>query len=817
MRHPFITLMATAAPLAAAVAISAPARPAPGGVTTTPEGEIIVSTLSGSVCVLPVADDIFRVTKLPAIGAAPEYLKSQSAILEPEAAGVRVTATPERVYLSSPVTTVQIDRTTGQVSFFNDQGTLLLAEADGVDNSRPDLKSVTLLATEGDNYYGAGERGHRLRLNGDSLSMYNRQNYGYTAGDPRISQMGISVPYIVSDRGYGILFDDHTRASLQLGKDTLRYEAESPYSLSYYFIDGEGDIAGATEGLSRLTGRQGLPPLWTLGYVTSKYGYHTQDEAMGVIDTLKTRGYPVDGMVLDLYWYGTETDMGRLEWNPEQWPDHRKMLSDLKEQGVNMVLITQPYINKKGAIDNYNILAAGDMLTRDENGKPHDVTTWVGEAGMFDVSNPDTRKWYWDRYKALTEEGVAGWWGDLGEPEVHPATIRHDNGMTAEQYHNVYGNEWSRIIYEGLREEFPDMRPMLMMRGGTAGLQRYGVFPWTTDVSRSWGGLQPQVNLMVSAGLSGLGYMSSDIGGFAVDPAHPTDSELYARWLEMGAFTPMLRTHAQLKPEPYHYPEVEEISKKYIKMRYEWLPYNYTLAYENASQGLPLARPLNFRGDNPEERYADISDEYLWGDDVLVAPVMTKGARQRKVVFPAGDWINWWNPRESYRGGTTATVKAPLDRLPLFVRRGAFIPQYTRPIENVTQYNPQFLTIKFFPAKEWTEYTLYDDDRLSPVSLEEGRYQLLTFTGCNQGGEVLINVRAAGRGYDSMPETRMLTFEVVGVDRKPRSVTSSNGMPMEEAVSAKAIRQSGWTYDASARTLTIVTLFDGRDLKLTAK
>ncbi|MDE7159647.1 MAG: DUF5110 domain-containing protein [Muribaculaceae bacterium] len=808
-------LLSLTAATGLAIAAGAAQSPAPGAFTTGADGSIYVSTPKGTVCVLPVADDIFCVTRLPQGTPAPQFLRSQSAVLEPEAPGVKITATPATIFISSPVTTASVDRRTGKVSFLNSNGSLLLAEAGGVDNSDPDIKTVSLLATEGDNYYGAGERGHRMRLNGDSLSMYNRQNYGYTAGDPRISQMGISVPYIVSDRGYGILFDDHTRASLQLGSDTLLYRAESPFGLSYYFIDGEGDMAGATEGLTRLTGRQHLPPLWTLGYITSKYGYRTQAEAEGVIDTLKTRGYPVDGMVLDLYWYGKEEDMGRLEWNKEQWPDHRKMLSDLKTKGVNMVLISQPYINKQGAIDNYNILAAGDMLTRDDEGRPHDVTTWVGEAGMFDVSNPATRAWYWDRYRDLTSEGVAGWWGDLGEPEVHPSTIRHANGMTAEQYHNVYGNEWSRIIHEGLRKDYPDMRPMLMMRGGTAGLQRYGVFPWTTDVSRSWGGFVPQINLMLSAGLSGLGYMSSDVGGFAVDPAHPTDEELYVRWLQMGAFTPMLRTHSTVKAEPYHYPASEDILKKYIKMRYEWLPYNYTLAYENASQGLPLARPLNFRGDT-QEKYSDVQDEYLWGDDVLVAPVLTKGARQRKVLFPEGHWIDWWNPSLSYRGGTTATVKAPLDRLPLFVRRGAFIPQYDRPIDNVTQYDPSTLTVKFFPAKEWTEYTLFDDDRKSPTSLEDGAYQLTTFSGCDQGGEVHIRLSSSGNGYEGMPPFRQLTFEVIGV-KKPKTVTASNGVPMPECVSVKAIRQSGWSYDAATRTLWLRLPWEYGVTELTAK
>lgn len=776
-------------------------------------GAYEVETAKGFVSVQPLTGNIFRVTSLPA-GSSLKYRKSQSAVLAPEGVEMHTTLTPGAFYLSSPTTIVRIDRETGRVSFHNPEGDIILAEADGVDNSKS-LKSVTFEGNPEEKMYGAGERGHKLNLNGDSLVMYNRQNYGYTAGDPRISQMGITMPYFVSDLGYGVLFDDYNEAELVLG-DTIRYSSDTPHPLSYYFINGEGTLAGATEGFTLLTGRQDLPPFWSLGYITSKYGYHNQQEALGAIDSLKNAGYPVDGIVLDLYWYGVETDMGRLEWDPKQWPDHKKMLSDLKDKGVNMVLISQPYVNKIGAIDNYNYLSSKGMLAKDSLGNTHDVTTWVGDAGMIDVSNPDTREWLWNRLKGLTAEGVAGWWGDLGEPEVHPRSIVHANGETAPQYHNVYGNEWSRLIYEGLRRDFPDMRPLLMMRGGTAGLQRYSVFPWTTDVSRSWGGLQPQVNLMLSSGLSGLGYMGSDLGGFAVDKDNPYDEELYIRWLEMGAFSPVMRTHAQLAPEPYHYPQSEEILKKFIRMRYEWLPYNYTLAFENASLGLPLARPLNFYGDNPGEKYADINDEYLWGSEVLVAPVMQPGMTERTVIFPEGEWISWNNPSLRYKGGTEAVVQAPLDRLPLFVRAGSFIPQCLQEIENVTQYNPSTITMLYFPSEKETVYTLFDDNRISPTSLADGQYQLSFFKGRKSPDGLKISLSTNGGSYEGMSAVRMMTFKIVDVDR-PAAVSLSDGSPMTEAASLMLIRQYGWSYDEDSRSLFVRFPWTYSDLSVTVK
>lgn len=484
--------------------------------------------------------------------------------------------------------------------------------------------------------------------------------------------------------------------------------------------------------------------------------------------------------------------MGRLTWDPEQWPQHKKMLADLKAKGVNLVAISQPYVLRNGrAIDNYNELAPRGMFVADSTGHaPQDVKIWVGEGGMFDVSNPDTRAWLAERYRQLTVDGVTGWWGDLGEPEVHPETALHANGLTARQYHNQYGNDWSEIIADMFAKEFPDTRLMTMMRGGTAGLQRYSVYPWSTDVSRSWGGLQPQVVIMLNSGLSGLGYMSHDVGGFAVDPENPKDPELYVRWLQLGTFSPILRTHAQQEAEPYKYPEQQSIILPLIKERYRWLPYNYTLAYENASQGLPLVRPLNFymSGSNALDT---ITDQYLWGRDVMIAPVLTQGTDVRKVTFPAGTWLDVLNPANIYQGGETIDYPAPLEVLPMFVRAGAFIPTADYKMTNTGDYDPSRYTVNYYPAAGVSsEYTMYEDDRTSNSSLADGKYALIKFVGTDNPESIDIKVSQSG-SYTGMPARKSLTFKVYGVQSKPASVT----------IGGKKV--SGWKYDSSTATLTI--------------
>lgn len=753
------------------------------------DGVVTATTDNGRTVTLTViSDDIIKVTNLAPGEEAP---KSYSAVLAPGEFAGNVTRSGDMQVVTTPSGVVAtLNDKTGAVTFVAGRNVL---SDNGMRRNIDGKQSLSLSTVGRCSFYGAGERGHSLNLAGDTLVMYNRQNYGYTGDDPRISQMNITMPLFVSSAGYAVLFDDYAAAEMIMN-NPVKYTSESREPISYYFINGGGSIRKAVSEYTRLTGRQELPPFWALGYITSKYGYKTADETNGVIDTLKLNGYPVDGVVLDLYWYGKEEDMGRLEWEPEQWGDHKKMLADLKKRGVNTVIISQPYVLRNGkAIDNYNELAPKGMFCRDSVGNPHQVTIWVGEGGMFDVSNPDTRQWLRERYKKLTDEGVTGWWGDLGEPEVHPETIFHYNGKTAREYHNVYGNEWSRIIYELFEEEYPDTRLMTLMRGGTAGLQRFSVYPWSTDVSRSWGGLAPQVTIMLNSGMSGLGYMSHDVGGFAIDEKCPVDPELYVRWLQLGTFSPILRTHAQQVAEPYRYPEQQDIILNLVKMRYEWLPYNYTLAYENATEGLPMVRSLNFY-DNGCACLDKITDQYLWGRDVMVAPVMTQGAISRSISFPRGEWVDMSHPENLYKGKTTIDYDAPLAVLPMFARAGAFIPQANYKMENTGDYDASRYEVLYFPRGGKSDYTMYEDNRISAQSLEKGEYQLIHFAGDDNAASTIIDLKAEGT-YPEAPVVKHITMKLPGVDA-----------PSKVLLNDKQMRKSskkGWKYDSKTSTLTI--------------
>lgn len=238
------------------------------------------------------------------------------------------TAGRTRVLATSGGITAMLDTVNGSIVI--DGGVPRVIGDNGMRRDSLNRKWVSVATMSNGAFYGAGERGYKLNLQGDTLIMYNKQNYGYTAGENRIKQMNICMPFVISDQGYGIFFDDYAAAWLAVENGTLTYSTEGKEDIDYYYINGNGSIANVVEQWTALVGRQQLPPVWALGYITSKYGYKTEAETRSVIDSLKRGGYPLDGVVLDLYWYGKEEDMGRLAWDADQWPDHKGMLRDFK-------------------------------------------------------------------------------------------------------------------------------------------------------------------------------------------------------------------------------------------------------------------------------------------------------------------------------------------------------------------------------------------------------------------------------------------------------------------------------------------------------
>ena len=541
-----------------------------------------------------------------------------------------------------------------------------------------------------------------------------------------------------------------------------------------------------------LTGRQELPPYWALGYITSRYGYHSAAEAEQVIGNFKNTAFPIDGLVFDLYWQGAdESGMGNLDWYGPNFPDPEGMMAEFAADTVHTICITEPFFTSSSS--NYEILnAAGYLADADV---PNMGWLRSSRVGLIDASNPEAMDWMWQFYKARTEEGVSGWWLDLGEPEQHGYNSVHKGG-TIDQVHNEFGNLWVERVYRGLKEDFPDQRPFIMPRAGASGMQRFSVFPWTGDISRSWSGLQAQIPALISSGMSGVAYMGSDVGGFTSMGTYP---ELYLRWVQFAVFSPMMRTHSADQPEPYLpcYSGIFEDVRDFMNLRYRYLPYTYTLCYENAVEGTPLARPSNFH--DVEGGNANSIDTYLWGKDIFVAPVVS-GGTSRNITFPEGEWVDLNDYSAVYTGGSTVNYEAPLQVLPYFGRKGSFITRYGQTtFTNTVQADNANWNILYLMPDDGSKVSSYvfDDDKISPQSLESGNYSIIRFNGQTISGNDYIEISNEGYGYENMPEERTYVLEIPSSANDFAHISFVSG-GMEQVIPAAADESSFSTSNGNA-------------------
>lgn len=618
---------------------------------------------------------------------------------------------------------------------------------------------------------GTGERSLPINRRGYKLNLYNNPHYGYSTN---ADNLNYSVPFILSSQGYGIFFDNPSRGYADIGKKNagiLEYGA-SAGKLEFYIIPGKN----ADEIIRKyqlLTGTQPIPARWVLGNLMSRFGYRSQEQVMYTVSAMQKENIPVDAVILDLFWFGDSIKgtMGNLDWvNKKAWPAPGRMITDLKANGIQTILITEPFVLKTTP----NFEPSKKFHAVDSTGNPFLLTDfYFGNGGLLDIFKKETQDWFWTKYKKQINIGVAGWWGDLGEPEKHPAGIYHnlkDLGFkrlfAADEVHNIYGHTWDRMLYEKYAKEYPSVRLFNLNRSGYAGSSRYGVFPWSGDVSRSWEGLQAQLPLMIGMSMSGVPYIHADAGGFAGGDG---DKELYTRWLQFASFTPVLRPHgtafgdvdtsvknipseAAFYDNPY-----KSIVRKYIQLRYQLLPYNYTLAYEQAHYGRPLVRPL-FYYNNADSNLYKTDNQYLWGDAFMIAPVLQKGISNQQIYLPAGGWYQFHTDKK-ITGGQWINEKITLDDIPLFVKEGSFIPQFKSKaaVKNTADYTGKEIFIKYYPAVQKTNYTLYDDDGHTNNTLQKGNYELILFEGQQKNKIILLQIMP---GNKKVLQSRKLIVEL---------------------------------------------------------
>jgi oligosaccharide 4-alpha-D-glucosyltransferase len=726
-------------------------------------GSCLVLGASDGTCVLtPYSEQVMEAAFIPHGQDYPE--PSHAVAIAPGEVAVTLTEHADRLEFATAGIVVTIARDPMRLSYAY-KGRPLVAEREGYGRAKRH-ESIGFALEPDEALYGGGARALGMNRRGHRLPLYNHAHYGY---ETHSVLMSYTMPLVLSSRLYMLHFDNSATGCLDLGhrkRDRLAYETVGGRK-TYQVIAGDS-WEQLVANYTGLTGRQPLPPRWAFGNFASRFGYRSEAEARATVERYLAEGVPLDAIVFDLYWFGEEMrgSMGNLAFAGASFPDPRGMMADFAAKGVKTILITEPFVLT--ASKRWREAVERGVLATRADGTPYTFDFYFGNTGLIDIFDPAARDWFWQIYKDLMGQGVAGWWGDLGEPEVHPGAARHSAG-TAERLHNIYGHEWSRMLAEGYRRDFPERRPFLLMRAGYSGSQRFGMIPWSGDVNRSWGGLQSQTEIALQMGMQGLAYMHSDLGGFA---GPNLDDELYTRWLQYGVFQPVFRPHAQdeVPSEPvYRAPQVLARAREAVRERYRMLPYNYTLAFENSRSGMPLMRPLMFEEPgNPALRGECRS--YLWGRDFLVSPVVEPGLARKDMYFPrTSAWFDFYSDAR-YAGGSTETIAVVPEHIPVFVRAGAFVP-LAPPMQSTDGYTGARLELHYYhdPSVSSATGRMYEDDGETPDAYARGRYELLHFAGSFVRDQLALSITSE-LGSEQARPMRAIALTVHRVAARPQAV-----------------------------------------------
>ncbi len=642
---------------------------------------------------------------------------------------VNTRQTPQGGYaISSDKLTIDIS-SYGDVRFLDRQGNVIRAELPPRKET-PTWHHDALLDEE-DRIHGLGEKAAPLNLrtgNPDgeraSYELCNQDIGGYysTGDDP----LYLAVPLYINrkgNEGYLVFYDNPFRGRFTFDHPSSTHDSLATATfngglLQYYFTFGP--LPRLFQRYTELTGRPPMPPRWALGYHQCRWGYKTTQDVQEVIEGFKKHDMPLSAIHLDIdYMDGFRI----FTIDEDRFPDLAHLSEQPREDGVRLVTILDPCVKKDHQYFLYQEGKEHHYFCTLPNGKPVTAQVWPGWSVFPDFSHPEVRTWWGTQYQKLLQQGVDGFWHDMNEPSAFTAwgepglplpTQYRLEGLSGDhvQANNLYGFLMNKAGYEGLTDHKPDQRPWILSRSGWAGNQRYA-WNWTGDVSTSWEALRQSLVIMLNLGLSGIPYTGSDIGGFG---GHPSP-ELFTRWFQLAAFNPFFRGHSATgtpRREPWVYGEPHtSIHGKFLKLRYQLLPYLYTLAWKSRQLGHPLMRPLFWTyGGHP--LVEDIEDEFLLGEDLLVVPILEENQTSKQVVLPPGEWISYWD-EAAYQGPSKVNFETPLERIPLLVRAGCVLPMADNGELQLHLYPPSG------PTSEALTSDLYQDvgDGYGPRRLDQ--------------------------------------------------------------------------------------------------
>lgn len=541
-----------------------------------------------------------------------------------------------------------------------------------------------------DEFYGFGEASRFTSLRNQSLTIFNESRYGDHAY--------VFIPFYVTNKNTAVFYNANGKDKIyfQDGDDAQLYRSE--YYRIENFVRQDASMKESIQKFYAETETACIMPKWAYGYIQSKYGYKSTKEVIELVDNFKKHDIPLSAVVLDLYWF---EKMGDIFWTSKDFADYKEMDEHMEKNGVKLITITEPFFTT--ASKNFEELKNSELLCKNDKGS---IALWhdwwcIGsrDAGLFNPLGKKASSFMGEKYAAMLDSGIEGFWTDLGEPEKAPAYIKY--GKYSEQdFHNYYNYYWSKALFEGVHEIYPDRRLFIMSRSAGTGSGKFNVSVWSGDVSVSWPALGCQIAYGLNAGISGLPYWGSDVGGFVGDQLSP--DELYIRWQQFGAWTPIYRAHGTGPREPYAYSKkVEDIVADSIRTRAQLLPYIYSTARQTMN-GIPMMRPMFYEDEKMPQQF--MNSQFMFGDAFLVAPVVRDmvAESQRTLYLPDGNWFNF-HSKEKIAGGKSITVKSVIENIPVYIKEGAIVPMEKNGKQTLFVAVDKFSNIK-------NTFVLYNDD-----------------------------------------------------------------------------------------------------------
>jgi alpha-glucosidase/alpha-D-xyloside xylohydrolase len=562
---------------------------------------------------------------------------------------------------------------------------------------------------------------------------------------------------MVSSRGYGFIWDNPSKTSIDLGFNQQNtWSSDVGDRISFFVIVGDRSD-DLYQGYRRLTGITHLLPKAAYGFIQSKAIYPTQQQALDVAKGYRDRQLPLDILVVDFL---NMTRQGEMDLDPARWPDPAAMNSTLHAMGVSTMISVWPHYSVGTQF--YQMLSSNGWLVHTPDGRPDPGWTKDVIGPNIDTTNPEAARWFWEkiRDRFIKPYGFDSIWLDETEPDIDAAKdVFHIGSGT--RYFNIYPLFHTASVYDGSRRDFGDSRRvMILARAAYLGAQRNDTVFWSSDINANWDMLRRSIPAGLNFTASGMAYWDTDIAGFfspnlpagyhvarkpLLDGSDATENigsyedypELFTRWFQWGVFQPVMRAHGErMHNEVWAYgKQAEPILAKYLRLRYQLIPYIYAQGWHTYQTGAPFMRALFMDFPN-DPQVTDLRDEYMFGPAFLVAPITEQGATSRRVYLPAGcDWFNFWT-NEKLRGGQTISVQAPIDTIPLFVRAGSILPLGSEVLS--TQQTQKIASVRVYPGAD-ADFTLFSDDgtsydyehgggAISKLHWDEAKHQL-THTG----------------------------------------------------------------------------------------